>query len=77
MPWEARTLAPVAKPFIDPYLPTSGNFGYTIGKSIAFAYLPAELARGQGFEIEAFGEVSAATRHDGPLYDPENKRLKA
>jgi sarcosine dehydrogenase len=56
---------------------TSGNFGYTIGKSIAFAYLPSELARGQGFEVEAFGEVSAATRHDGPLYDPENQRLKA
>jgi 4-methylaminobutanoate oxidase (formaldehyde-forming) len=56
---------------------TSGNFGYTVGKSIAFAYLPADLAQAQGFEIEAFGEVSAATRHDGPLYDPENKRLKA
>jgi 4-methylaminobutanoate oxidase (formaldehyde-forming) len=56
---------------------TSGNFGYTIGKSIAFAYLPAELAGERAFEIEAFGEVSAATRHDGPLYDPENRRLKA
>jgi 4-methylaminobutanoate oxidase (formaldehyde-forming) len=56
---------------------TSGNFGYTVGKSIAFAYLPAELSGAQGFEIEAFGEVSAATRHEGPLYDPENQRLKA
>jgi sarcosine dehydrogenase len=56
---------------------TSGNFGYTVGKSIAFAYLPVALAQETGFEIEAFGEVSAATRHDGPLYDPENKRLKA
>jgi 4-methylaminobutanoate oxidase (formaldehyde-forming) len=56
---------------------TSGNFGYTTGKSIAFAYLPSEIAGESGFEIEAFGEVSAARRHDGPLYDPENKRLKA
>src|SRR5262249_31579708 len=56
---------------------TSGNFGYTVGKSIAFAYLPSDLARETAFEIEAFGTVSAATRHDGPLYDPENKRLKA
>jgi 4-methylaminobutanoate oxidase (formaldehyde-forming) len=56
---------------------TSGNFGYTIGKSIVFAYLPREIAAERGFEIEAFGEMSAASRHDGPLYDPENKRLKA
>jgi 4-methylaminobutanoate oxidase (formaldehyde-forming) len=56
---------------------TSGNFGYTIGRSIAFAYLPIELTGERSFEIEAFGEVSAAIRHDGPLYDPENKRLKA
>jgi 4-methylaminobutanoate oxidase (formaldehyde-forming) len=56
---------------------TSGNFGYTIGKSIVFAYLPIALAKETAFEIEAFGEVSAATRHDGPLYDPESKRLKA
>jgi 4-methylaminobutanoate oxidase (formaldehyde-forming) len=56
---------------------TSGNFGYTIGKSIVFAYLPIALAKETDFEIEAFGEVSAATRHDGPLYDPESKRLKA
>ena len=56
---------------------TSGNFGYTIGKSIAFAYLPVVLAGETAFEIEAFGEISAATRHDSSLYDPENRRLKA
>jgi 4-methylaminobutanoate oxidase (formaldehyde-forming) len=56
---------------------TSGNFGYTIGKSIAYAYLPAALARGSEFEIESFGATSPARRHDGPLYDPKNERLKA
>jgi len=56
---------------------TSGNYGYTVGKSLAYAYLPATLATEHGFEIEAFGAVSPARRHDGALYDPENLRLKA
>jgi 4-methylaminobutanoate oxidase (formaldehyde-forming) len=56
---------------------TSGNFGYTIGKSIAYAYLPAALSGARDFEIESFGEVSPAQRHDGALYDPSNERLKA
>jgi 4-methylaminobutanoate oxidase (formaldehyde-forming) len=56
---------------------SSGNFGYTIGKSIAYGYLPVELSQEQGFEIEAFGEVSPATRHGRPLYDAANEKLKA
>ncbi len=55
---------------------TSGNFGYTIGKSIAYAYVPAALGEAQGFSIEAFGEKSRATRHKGALYDPTQIRLK-
>jgi 4-methylaminobutanoate oxidase (formaldehyde-forming) len=56
---------------------TSGNYGYTVGKSIAYAYLPVALADAKAFEIESFGEVSPAQRHDGALYDPSNARLKA
>jgi 4-methylaminobutanoate oxidase (formaldehyde-forming) len=56
---------------------SSGNFGYTISKSIVFAYLPIALAGEADFEVESFGEVSPARRHDGPLYDPKNQRLKA
>ena len=56
---------------------TSGNFGHTIGKSIAFAYLPIALAGESDFKIEAFGKQSKAKRHDGVLYDPTNARLKA
>lgn len=55
---------------------SSGNFSYTTGKSVAYAYLPVELAAAQGFTVEAFTEQSLATRHDGPLYDPKNERLK-
>ena len=56
---------------------SSGNFSYTLGRSVAYAYLPIELADKQGFTVESFTEQSPATRHDGPLYDPKNERLKA
>jgi glycine cleavage system aminomethyltransferase T len=50
---------------------TSANFGYTVARSIAYGYLPRELAApGQRLEVEYFGE-----RHPGrvvrePLYQP-------
>ncbi len=56
---------------------TSGNFSHTHGKSVAYAYLPLALADQQGFTVESFTEQSAATRHDGPLYDAKNEKLKA
>ena len=56
---------------------SSANFGHTIGKPIVYGYLPIEIAGDQGFSVEAFGEEAPATRHDAPLYDPQNLRLKA
>ena len=56
---------------------TSANFGHSIGKPIVFGYLPIEQCVHNDFEIEAFGETYAATRHDGPLYDPGNEKLKS
>ncbi len=56
---------------------TSANFGYTIGKPIVFGYIPIEETEHNDFEIEAFGEVYPATRHDGPLYDAKMERLKS
>jgi len=53
---------------------TSGNFGYTVGKSLVLGYLPVELATRNTFEVEAFGQRSGAVRIDGAAYDP--KRLK-
>ena len=56
---------------------TSANFGHTIGKSIAYGYLPIEETIHRDFTIEVYGEPIPAIRHDGPLYDPKNERLKA
>jgi 4-methylaminobutanoate oxidase (formaldehyde-forming) len=56
---------------------TSANFGHTIGKPIAYGYLPIELAERNDFVIEVYGEPIPAQRHNGSLYDPKNTRLKA
>jgi sarcosine dehydrogenase len=55
---------------------TSANFGHSIGKPIAYGYLPAALADRTDFVIEVYGEPIKATRHTGPLYDPTNARLR-
>jgi glycine cleavage system aminomethyltransferase T/glycine/D-amino acid oxidase-like deaminating enzyme len=57
---------------------TSGGYGYAIGASIAYAYVPAELAEpGTRMAIDIFGEwVDAEIRRE-PLYDPKGERLRA
>lgn len=56
---------------------TSANYGYTIGKPIAYGYVSVDLLGSAEFEIEVYGEAIPATRHDRPLYDPSNTRLKS
>jgi 4-methylaminobutanoate oxidase (formaldehyde-forming) len=56
---------------------TSANFGHTIGKPIAYGYIPVEFTDRTDFAIEVYGEAIPATRHDGALYDPTNGRLKS
>jgi glycine cleavage system aminomethyltransferase T len=47
---------------------SSANYGYTIGKSIAYGYLPAELADpGTKLEIEWFGKPYGVTVENVPL----------
>lgn len=58
-------------------LVSSAGFGHTVGKTIAYGYLAANLLARTDFELEAFGERYPVSRVDGPLYDPENSRLKA
>lgn len=58
-------------------LATSAGFGHTVGKTIIFGYLDSSLWDHEAFEVEVFGDRHAIQRVDGPLYDPENERLKA
>lgn len=56
---------------------TSGGYGYSVGKSIAYGYLPVELARpGTKLTVECFGvEIEAVVERE-PLYDPKGERVR-
>ena len=55
---------------------TSANFGYTVGKPVALAYLPPDLARtGQRLSLQSFGQTAAATVVTGAAYDPDRRRV--
>jgi glycine cleavage system aminomethyltransferase T/glycine/D-amino acid oxidase-like deaminating enzyme len=57
---------------------TSGGIGYAVGASIAFAYLPVELAvPGTAFEVEVFGDRVPAAVADEPLWDPKGERIRS
>jgi 4-methylaminobutanoate oxidase (formaldehyde-forming) len=56
---------------------TSGGFGYTVGFSIAYAYLPADLAiPGTPVEVEFFGEWVGGVVAAEPLWDPRGDRIR-
>jgi glycine cleavage system aminomethyltransferase T len=55
---------------------TSAAFGHTIGKPIAYAWLPATATAGTSVEIEYFGRRIPATVATEPLVDPEMTRLR-
>jgi 4-methylaminobutanoate oxidase (formaldehyde-forming) len=56
---------------------TSGGYGYTVGSSIAYAYLPAEAAEGgRSVEVEIFGEWIPGEVAEEPLWDPRGERIR-
>jgi 4-methylaminobutanoate oxidase (formaldehyde-forming) len=56
---------------------TSGGYGYTVGSSIAYAYLPAEHEVGTAVEVEIFGEWVEGEVASEPLFDPAGERIRA
>jgi glycine cleavage system aminomethyltransferase T len=57
---------------------TSGGYGYTVERSIAYAYAPAARAEaGTPVEIEIFGEWISGEIAAEPLYDPQGERVRA
>ena len=57
---------------------TSGGYGYSVERSIAYAYLPAASAEpGQPVEVEIFGEWVAGEVAAEPLFDPAGERIRA
>jgi glycine cleavage system aminomethyltransferase T len=57
---------------------TSAAYGYTIGRGIAYAWLPADLSvPGQQVEIGYFDRRLPATVAAEPLFDPKMTRLRS
>jgi len=57
---------------------TSGGYGYTVERSIAYAYVPAERAEpGQPVDVEIFGTWVPGEVASEPLYDPDGSRIRS
>ncbi|MGB1250040.1 MAG: GcvT family protein [Candidatus Promineifilaceae bacterium] len=57
---------------------TSANFGYSVGKYIAYAYLPSAFsAENTPLSIEYFGQRFTAKIAKEPLFDPKMTRMKS
>jgi 4-methylaminobutanoate oxidase (formaldehyde-forming) len=56
---------------------TSGGFGYTVGASIAYAYLPSEHEVGTEVAVEIFGRWVDGEVAAEPLFDPAGERVRA
>ncbi len=56
---------------------TSGGYGYTVERSIAYAYLPREVETGTPIEIDIFGQWAGGEVAREPLFDPRGERVRA
>ncbi len=57
---------------------TSGGYGFTVRKNLAFAYVSPDLASpGTALEVLILGEMREARVLAEPVWDPANERLRA
>lgn len=57
---------------------SSGGYAHSVGKSVAFGYVPTELAKaGTKVDIEINGERYPAEILGSPLYDPDGQKMRA
>ena len=57
---------------------TSGGYGYSVERSIAYAYVPAQSAEaGREVQVEIFGEWVPGTIAEEPLWDPAGERIRS
>jgi 4-methylaminobutanoate oxidase (formaldehyde-forming) len=55
---------------------TSGGYGYAVERSIAYAYLPAEVPEATRVEVDIFGRWVSGEVSPEPLWDPGGERLR-
>ena len=59
-------------------LVTSGGWSFTLGKSIALAYVrPQYAVEGTAVEVLVHGTRATAVVGTEPLFDPKNERLRS
>ena len=56
---------------------TSAAFGYSVRRSLGFAYLPADVSPTDRLEVEILGKQVAAQVLESALYDPNGERLRS
>ena len=56
---------------------TSGGYGFTVMRSIAYAYLPPTAGIGTRGEVEVFGQWIGFEVAREPLFDPEGTRVRS
>ena len=52
-------------------------YGYSVGRTVATAYLPADVAEGEQLAVEALGDEVAAEVAPDCLWDPSGARARA
>ena len=56
----------------------SGGYGYSVGMSLAYAYLPIEYSKpGTALSVEFFGTQVDAEVVKSPLWDPKGERIRS
>jgi glycine cleavage system aminomethyltransferase T/glycine/D-amino acid oxidase-like deaminating enzyme len=57
---------------------TTGGYGYTVERSIAYAYIPPDMAEpGTAVAVEIFGRWVEGEVAAEPLFDPKGERIRA
>jgi 4-methylaminobutanoate oxidase (formaldehyde-forming) len=56
----------------------AGGYGYSVEKSIVYAYLPLEFTKvGTVLDVEFLGKQVEAVVVQAPLWDPKGERIRA
>jgi len=56
---------------------TSASYGYSVGRTVAYAWLPRAMSQpGTALTVEYFGQRLPATVAAEPLFDPQMERIR-
>jgi len=55
---------------------TSAGYSATVGRTIAYAWLPADVADGAAVSVDYRGTTLTAAVHAEPVVDPEMARIR-